>query len=330
MVKFNINDISDYLASRADTDYRFVKFKGCIFNAPADELISTFLYEESIKGKISGMKARLEQEFKTAVGLPELNFLFLYKRCYMDAVRLEVLIQEFLRKHFSFLTLDLTNEDLIITKGEEGFTAKLRLTKQAADYIKGSKAFKTFVEGLLEDNFATFNFIFDEIKGAEQKELTLEEIEKFAEDKILANKQDKVDKVCKINNREYLLGAPIKERPIKLEFLSVSAHEQIIAGTISFFTRREFNKKKKVTNEDGVEVETSRPMPYWTFVIDDGSKKQSCVYFPSGRTEESLQKNISKIETLGNGSVICAIGINDERNGRVNFSVRGISTCKME
>jgi len=318
MVKLNPNDICDYLASRVDEGYKSVKFKECIYNALTDELIATFLFDEKIKGEISGMKPRLEQEFKAMVGISELEFRFLYKQCYMDSGRLEILVQEFLRKNFSFLTLDLADDDLIVTRGEEGFTAKMRMTRQAADYIKGSKVFKKFVEDLAEGNFALFNFAFEERECVNQEELTLEDIEKFAEEKLVANTKDKVDKVCKVSNREYLLGVPIKERPIKIEHLTVSPHEQVIAGTISFFTRREFVKKD--SEEKGT---------YWTFILDDGQKKQSCVYFLSGRTEEVRNKNVAKMELLGDGQAICVVGICNERNGRVGFNVRGVSSCVM-
>jgi hypothetical protein len=318
MVKLNPNDICDYLASRADEDYKFIRFKGCHFDVANDELLSTFIFDERIKGKISGMKQKLEQEFKTMVGLPDLFYVFSYKQCYMDAGRLDILIQEFLRKNFSFLTLDISDDDLIVTDGEEGFTAKLKVTKQAMEYIKGSKAFKAFARDLTESHFAVFNFIFEEkAHDVNQKELTLEDIEKYAEEKLVAKVKDKVDKVCKVSDRAYLLGAPIKERPIRIEFLEVSPREQIIAGTISFFKRREYTKK-----------DTGLPQPYWTFVLDDG-KKASCVYFVSGRTEEIQKKNMEKMETLGDGQAICVIGYNNEKDGRGSFSVRGISTCVM-
>ena len=243
----------------------------------------------------------------------------------MDAGRLDILIRDFLQKNFSLLTLDLLEENLIVTENEEGFTAKLILPKQTAEYIKGSKAFKAFADDLRENNFALFHFAFEEKPDIHRKELTLEEIEKVASEKLIAGR--KVDKVCRISDREYLLGTPIKERPVKIEFLRVSPHEQIIAGTISFLTKREFKKKKTFTNDLGNEITTETPMPYWTFVLDDGTRKQSCVYFSSSRTEEILKKNITKMENLDDGKTICVIGINDERNGRVNFNVRGISTC---
>lgn len=330
MVKFDPNDICEFLASKADVDYNRVLFKGCLFNAATNELISTFLYDESIKGKISGMKARLEQEFRTTVGIPEIKYLFLYKQCYMDEMRLKVMTTEFLRKNFSFLTLDFENDDLVVSKGEEGFTVKLLLNKQAAEYIRGSKAFKNFVNDLGENNFAAFNVVFEEKDDVNRKELTLEDIEKYAEEKLVANNDARVDKVRKISEREYLLGAPIKERPVKIEFLKIGPQEQVISGTISFFTKREFIKRRTVTNENGDEITTEKPMPYWTFVLDDGSRKQSCVYFVSGRTDDAVRKNIEKMENLDNGKTICVVGINEERNGRVNFNVRGISNCKLD
>lgn len=333
MTKLHPKEICEYLASRADADYASVKFKGCLFSAANSELISTFLYQESIKHKISAMKAPLEQEFRSAVGISELKYLFLYKQAYMDAGRLEILTHEFLRRNFSFLTLDLQGDDLAVETGDggRGFTVRLRLPKQAADYIRGSRAFNDFVKDLHENNFAQFNFVFiGTAGGAEKGELTLRDIEKFAEEKLFAAAAgSRVDKSLKISDREYFLGAPIKERPIKIEFLRVSPNEQVIAGTISFFTQREFKKKRTYENENGGEVTVEKPTPYWTFVLDDGGRKQSCVYFLSGRSDDAVKKNTEKMQTLADGKTICVIGTNSERNGRVNFVVRGISLCKI-
>jgi len=317
-MKLNPNEVCDYLAARADADFKSVKFKKCIFNPSNNELISTFLFEEKIKGKISRLKPKLEQEFRASVGISDVKYLFLYKQCYMDAQRLAVLTQEFLKKNFSFLTLDLEDDDLQVAGGDSGFTVRLRLPKQAADYIKGGKAFKEFTAYLTDNNFVQFSFVFEEVSKDAKGELTLDDIEKYAESKLAASAVVRVDKSLKIGEREYLLGMPIKERPIKIEYLKTGPQEQIIAGTISFLTKREYTKR-----------DSNEKRPYWTFVLDDGSKKQFCVYFPAGRTPEALGKNIERMQKLADGKTICVIGINEERNARVNFNVKGISTCAL-
>jgi hypothetical protein len=122
----------------------------------------------------------------------------------------------------------------------------------------------------------------------------------------------------KVKNVEYFLGKPIKERPIKIEFLRVCPDDQIIAGRINFLAKREYEKKPKPGEE---KPETPEMKPYFTFVLDDGENKQQCVYFPT-------QNSLSKIDKLIDGIVVTAIGTNTERNGRVSFRVMGLSLCE--
>ena len=307
-----INDICDYLSFRVSPDYKLVSFKNCVFNEVRNELKLTFLYDDSIKKKMGDLKARLEQEFRDQVKL-DIKYIFEYKSSYMDEDRLGLLVKGFLNDNFSIMTLDLYDEDIRVTDNGNTFNVDIHLPKHTAVYVRASKSYDSFVKNLMKDYFHGFNFTIT--PKATDDNQTMADIEKFIKESVKDIKASGVDKVCKVKDVEYLLGKPIKERPIKIEFLKTNPDEQVIAGTISFLTKREYTKK-------ATEDKPEEKKPYWTFVIDDGVKKQSCVFFPTTNT-------LSKFEKLVNGTTICAIGVNDERNGRVNFSVKGISFCEM-
>ena len=309
-----INDICEYLSFRVSPDYKLVSFKSCVFNEARNELKLTFLYDDSIKKKMGDLKTRLEQEFKSVINL-DIKYVFEYKSSYMDLDRLELLVRSFLSNNFSIMTLDLDDEDIRVTNNDDktAFNVEIHLPKHSAVYVKASKAYDAFIKDLSKDYFHGFNFAIIE-KTAEDNQ-SIADIEKFVNEKMKDLRPSGVDKVCKVRGVEYLLGKPIKERPIKIEFLRTSPDEQVVAGTISFLTKREYTRK--ATDDRPEEMK-----PYWTFVIDDGERKQGCVFFPTTNT-------LAKFEKLVNGTTVCLIGVNDERNGRVNFSVKGVSFCEM-
>ena len=296
-----VDEICEYLAFRVSSDYKLVRFSVATFNEVRNELSLTFLYDESIKSKISELKARLEKEYKDQIKL-DIKYLFEYKSSYMDAERLGLLLRGFLTNNFSMMTLDLGEDDVCVTGA---FNVELHLPKHTASYVRASKAYEKFVQELRENYFYNFNFSIIE-KPTNDTE-SIEDIEKYVSENI--KNVVRVDKVCKVKNVEYYLGKVIKERPIKIEHLRITPDEQVIAGTMSFLTRREYTRDEE-------------KRPYYTFVLDDGNKKQNCVFFPNTKT-------LAPFEKLVDGTTICVVGVNDERKGRVNFSVKGVSFCEL-
>jgi len=124
------------------------------------------------------------------------------------------------------------------------------------------------------------------------------------------------DKAMKVKNIEYLLGRPIKVRPIQIKYLRNTEEEQVIAGTMHFLTKREYKKKDPL--QDGAEITKT----YWTFVIDDGRDRVQCVFFPTDKTR-------SKFEILVDRTMICASGVRTTRDKYVSFRISGISYCEI-
>ena len=318
MDKIAPNDICDYLSFRVSPDYKLVRFKDCLFAEARNELGLTFLFDESIKGKIDALKPRLEQQFKESVDEPDIKYNFAYQSSYMDDERLELVVRTFFKDNFSIMTLDLGDEDIKVTAADRAFNIEVHLPKHTADYVGASRALEGFLKNLREQYF--YGITFQVIPKDTGDDATIEDIEAYVRENMKSVEVNRADKVRKISGMEYLLGKPIKERPVKIEYLRTSPDEQVIAGTINFLTRREYTKKSTNNNEQATNNDEKKP--YWTFVLNDGAKKQNCIFFPNVKT-------LAKFEKLVNDTAVCLIGINDERNGRVSFNVKGVSFCEL-
>ena len=318
-----IAEICDYLAFRVSPEYKLIKFKECVYNESDNKLTLHFLFDESLTEELLSLKPRLEQDFKEKIKkeIPDvdrqLEIFFDYKSSYMDSDRLGLLVRTFLTQNFSIMTLGLGDDDIVVSLVDRSFNVDVHLPKQAGEFVRASKALQNFIRQLYDDYFYGFN-IKVTIKETEEDTSSIADIEKMLNDNLNDLNAKKVNKALAIKNMEYYLGKPIKERPVKIEFLKTCADEQVTAGTISFLTKRDF--KKKVTDDEGNVTEEQRF--FWTFVIDDGSRKHNCVFFPNTNT-------FAKFEKLTDGTTICVIGVNNERNGRVSFNVRGVSFCEM-
>ena len=318
-MKINPTEITDWLAYNVDASYRLVKLKECTFTPATNTLSSVFLFDQGIADKIDALKTRLEREYIASVakdGEPsDLKHTFTYEKSYIDAEILRLKVENFLKKQFSVLTLDLDDGDIKVGEGRGSFTVNIYIPQQNITYIEKSRAFAEFLKTLHDEYFSTFQIMLNPKKQDDDDGEVLDKLEQYMKSALPpdASREPgvKVDKALKIRAAEYLLGKPIKERPVKIEFLRITAEEQVIAGTIANLTHREYTKK-----------DTNEKKPYFTFLLDDGRNRASCIYFPN-------QKTLAKFETLQNGNTVLVIGENSERNGRTGFRVAGISTCEL-
>jgi hypothetical protein len=306
----------DYLSVNIDSNYSFLKLADCVYRVKENTLFIGFLYAEEIEEKIETLKKRLEEEFtklvRTEAG--EIKLVFSYKKSYIDELLLQMEFKKFLKSNFSVLVLDVTDGDIKVSKVGDTYTVNVYLAQNCVDYIRNSKAFAAFVNELEEKNFCIFEFFFDAKDGEGDNLSAMEKLRDYMDNNLPASENVKVDKALKVKSVEYWLGKPIKERPFKIEFLKISGEEQVTAGEMRFITKREYMRKSKSTGKEEVKQ-------YWTFVLNDGHGSLNCVFFPT-------DKSYPKFEKLVDGTVICAVGVNGSRNGRVSFRVTGISFCQ--
>jgi len=324
----------EFLTHNVNSDYRFIKLSSCVYHAKNNTAVITFYYSEKIADNLETLQDRLEREYRAKIA-EEVKLVFEYKKSYTDELLLQMEVKKFLTRNFSILTLSLDDEDIHAQQIGDTFKINLHVAPQSIDYIKNNKTFAAFVRKLHDESFCEFEFFFDVKKTNEQDDIrALEKLEKYMKDTTAADGTVKVDKSLRVKNVEYWLGKPIKERPVKVEFIRVSGEEQTTAGEIKFLTKREYTPRviadaSRHSHTPRGHCEHSEAIPrlpetrvYWTFVLDDTKHRLQCVFFPTDKT-------LSKFEKLVNGTVVCVTGINSERNGRTSFRVNGVSFCEM-
>jgi len=293
-----------------------------VYHVKNNTAVITFFYAEQIASNLGNLQDRLEQQYRAKID-PDVRLVFEYKKAYTDELLLKMEIKKFLTRNFSILTLALDDEDIHVQQTDDTFKINLHVTAQSIEYIKNSKPFAAFVAKLHDENFYTFEFFFDVKKTTEDDDIrALEKLERYMKDTTAADDTVKVDKTLRVKNVEYWLGKPIKERPVKVEFIRVNGEEQTTAGEMKFLTKREYVARVIAREPKQSRSTEAQTKSYYTFVLDDNKNRLQCVFFPTDKT-------LAKFEKLVNGTVICVTGINSERNGRTSFRVSGVSFCEM-
>ncbi|MCL2587145.1 MAG: OB-fold nucleic acid binding domain-containing protein [Firmicutes bacterium] len=283
--------------------YAGIRLKAAEYDERKDNLTLKFIHQEEVSDEF---KQDLEKWIEANLG--DYRVASEFDKPYIDEDMLGLKIKNLLVGNWGVLLVGLLDEDIVISYEGGEYKIDLHLPQDVGEYIRQTTIFRGFIDGLAQDYFAEFlvNWVDKPSEGGG----SIEELEKYMADFV---PQQRVNKTMHIRGLEYYLGRPIKERPIRIEFLRISPHEQVIAGKIMFLAQKTFKKK----TDDGEEEK-----PYWTFVLDDGKSRAQCVFFPN-------QKSKPLFEKLVDGTVIAAIGNFSERNGRTSFRVSGISFCEL-
>jgi len=236
------------------------------------------------------------------MGLP-IQYEFVYEKSYIDKTLLQIKVTDYLKNTFAVMAGRLPDDAIKVDPVPNGFDINLYLTGQFADFLSGARSFANFKKELAEENFCEFNFYFN-ITG--QGEI----IEDEETDYVLPEAPStRVDKTMSIQNKVYLLGVPIKEKPIKIEYLRVGDDLQIIAGVVERLTAREYTRKG------------GEKRGYYTFVLFDGFNRANCVFFYN-------KKNQHLFERLKEGDFVVVCGTYSEKNGRKSLNISGISIAE--
>ena len=307
-------ELLDYLSFYVSVGYHNFKLSEGIFYPSTDTLDVVFLVNNGEEG-LEGLKPRLEGDFSRltidALG-KSIKILYSYNEPYIDEKMLELETFALLRGSFPALAMSLVDDDVTILRTDDSFVISLGLPAQAIEYFNNHKSKKDFITRLNAHHFYKFEFKLHE-KDMKEEACDIEQFEKFLTES--ASSEERVNKTKKIGKVEYYLGKVIVGRPIHIKYLRLNVEDQVIAGRIMFLTKRDFLRKGK----DG----TDEKREYYTFVLDDGSDRVNCVFFPTQKTGPSFDK-------LVNDTYVALIGTQTERNGRESFRVSGVSFAEEE
>jgi hypothetical protein len=272
-----------------------------------------------------------------------INYKFNYSLPYLDEILLQLKVLDFLKKFPSILADKITADNVKISANSyetfggasnENFEINLYLTPQFAKYCQNSAQFAQFKMNLERGYFSTFKFSFINQTNVtsfksiiKDKSVTnprlfdippvpvlapLSSVNYSVLSMISSQKQEnlessRIDKTVRVENVQYLLGVPVKYKPVKPEFINVSPDTQITAGEISKLQKKEYTSKK------------GDRKTFMTFNIDG----LRCVAFPT-------KKNLRLFDQLRDGHVIVAAGVYSAKNDfSPSFMITGISTCNL-
>jgi hypothetical protein len=297
-------EVEEYLCFNVNPNYNYIRLHFVSFDAGNNTLTANYIYTAEVDDIINKLKPELEKLFIQAVALP-IKYKFVYSKSYIDETILRLAVFNYLKNAFAVMSGGMSDGSIVIETAPNGYNVNLYLTQQFADFLSGSKSFANFKKDLHEQYFCEFNFYFNIIP---QNETTDDETDdsNYVPAETVSNR---VDKVFHIKNQVYLLGWPIKEKPLKIEFLRVCDDLQIVAGEIARLTKREYTRQ------------SGEKKGYWTFTLNDGDSAVNCVFFPN-------KKNISLFERLTDEMFVVVMGTYSEKNGRKSLNISGIATAE--
>jgi hypothetical protein len=331
-------ECEEFLCFNEDADYASVKLLSVLYDRTENTLTANYIYADEIKYKIVRLKPKLEQLFTETVALP-LTYKFTYTRAYMDVTMLKLKIYEFLKNTFAAMSVTVKDDNIQVVQNYENFIVNLYCSRQFADFLQNSKNYAAFIKKLTDENFYGYEFHINVlpsatnpaanpantlagtpnsalgISGASAASISDntpddepdDESDGFCPPPVAETARP--NKVYNITNKEYLLGQPIKERPIKLAFIKITANEQVVAGEISKMTKREYTRSN------------GEKRGYWTLALTSDDQTINAVFFPN-------KKNTALFEKLKDGDFVVVIGIYSEKNGRQSLNISGISYCQ--
>lgn len=310
-------ELIEYLSFYVSGEYDNFKLQNCEWDERAATLHVNMLTRAA---GLSHLYGRLENDFTKMINREvtdemksSITVTYAYSVPYIDAQILSLDVAKFIRANYPTVAMTMTDDDLHITESVGGYVINLAIAPQMQSYFRGHKAQIGFIQNLCDNHFYSFEFnLTDKHVDMHDDENAIAEFDKF-----LASQADSevfVDKWMNVKTPEYFLGIPINRKPVKIKYIK-KGDGQVIAGNINFIKPREFIRK---TPEGTEELRQ-----YYSFVIDDGEERMSCVFFPNKKSKPLFDK-------LVDGTFIAAIGNYSEQNGRTSMRVAGISLSDLK
>lgn len=297
----------EYLAQ-----FKNLKLKEFSYNPQTNTLRVIILHAD---GQSITNKQEIENKCKEIID-EDCNFIFDYKKAYMDAEELRKQVKAHIAKKYGFISLEMEDGDLQIkTQDNYNYEIVLHLPSHTISFVDLKKPLAEFLDVLHHNYFENFELIVVEKKNCVAKTHETDANQRLKE--YLENTDTNtysVNKVQKVTGIESYIGKPIYSKPIKLKFAKASVEYQSFAGSIEWLRKKEFVKKEK----DGSET----PKAFWTFALKFGKDIVNCVFFPN-------QTTYAKFEKLVDGTQVLCGGIYEEYNGRSSLKVRDISFCQV-
>lgn len=240
----------------------------------------------------------------------KVNVALKFKHSIYDEEAVIYLIKNFLRQEFPNFYDMLEANDLTIETKENETELTFSFMDEVKKILENNNFKQSLIEKLNDNYFEKFN-IFIKEKQIDNEALILEEIERRREQITAPRKEENIIRM-KVEGVDALIGAPIKTAPVALSCVKTATEEVHVCGKVRFFNKKTYNKKLK---DGGVEQKE-----FFTFVLDDGTGKINCTYFPTKATLPKMEKIVDDTNLVMLGGV-------ELFNDRLSFRPKEISFC---
>lgn len=208
-------------------------------------------------------------------------------------------IEELIDANFKTISVTLTDEDIRVTKTENGF----EYTIAVMPAFSSNAAVCEKISRLLKENFCGDFFGKCVSNGRNADDIEVEEKEDEPEFAIPV-------RTFEISDFSFLEGEKIQKKAVYMSDLNLAGDEVVVCGTIEDLRVRTY------TNKRGLE------RTYLSLSLTDTTAVMYTTYFPR-------QKSIDKINALKIGDSIVCTGKNEVYNGNLRFTATTIDYGKV-
>ena len=305
LIEFLKNNIKDL--------FSYIKISNIGFDKTTNSLVVKAVYRENFDFN-DEHKNELIKFINKYLQIDNLKIEIKSKKNLVDNSVVTEQVNYYLKKNYASIFATMQNNDISVNIDNNLVLVHLNVIPVFYDFLK-NKNFCLELKTLLEKYyFQTFEIELS-IKNEENVlgEI-LDEHTKVFEDMVQSEILEAKPTTFCLEDVEDFLGQKVEQIALASCSLTSNSQNVTLAGQIDFITKKSYISKRKKTNGE--------EKFYYSFVINDGYGKVNCVYFPS-------KDNFEKFEEIQEKMQIAVCGDAEEFNGRLNFKVKGIATCKI-
>lgn len=287
-----------------------IKLYNVVFDKIQNEASITFLYSENIEEITNIDREKIQNYLTNYLNLnARLNVKF--KKSFLDEDLIKREVLNIIKNKFQSSFCDISEQDVNIEK-DDRINILLTCNKMVSDALNNRGADKIIEQDLQKEFMAKFC-----CKIVNDNRSINTSIIKDRESLIISNYIDvkSTTKRYEVEDVFMLFGQDITPKP---EYISSQKSERervILSGIISNFQKKNYTKKRE--KQKG---ENAKQNAYYTFTLKDTSGFIQCTYFSSVANEQKMDK-------LGDGARVIAVGDLKNFNNKLTYYIRSCGIC---
>ena len=311
-----MDKLLEYILQKTNNQYDNIKLVGVVYDKPSNTSTFRFVYKD--RNLYVDDKTRITELVKEFYN-NSFNVDVKLKKSYLDEDVIREFVYRIIMDELSSVSKIDKYKDVVVKINGEEVSVEIFVCKQYFEYVVHKKIEERLIKDCNANFFGNFQVVVKEKDYDADLDAALKENAKTVELQIENLVDSFTPKTVQVTNIEKIAGnqEALGETCMQISTLKGAMPKVQICGKVAFLLERKFTSKKP--DADGNFPEKT----YYSFNLNDGSGHINCVYFP-------LKAEKDQEFPLKDGYKVLAVGDLEDFNGRVNFKVKGISTCDFE